>query len=556
MKKKLWLNVGLATTVLAGMALVGCGGGSTTTDATPQNNGGGDKPDAKQEINLALTDELPTLDVSKATDNLSFTVLGQIGEGLTRLDHTNKVIPGIAEKWDISADGLKYTFHLRDNAKWSNGDPVTAKDFEYSWKRTLNPKTGAQYAFMVAWVKGGDEYNGGKVKTPDNVGVKALDDKTLEVTLSHPVPFFLEQMTFPVFFPQDQKFVEAAGDKNGADADKVNSNGPFKLTDWQHEQTVTLVKNDTYYNKDQIKLTKVNYQVLKDSTAAVNLYETGQLDRSTGLVRDQIDTYKSSPEYGTEPELTNGYLEFNEKEKVFTSAKIRQAFTYAIDGDAFADIVYHNGTKGATGLVPDGTSNGQGGDFRKDQGDLINRAANAAKAKDLLAEGLKEVGMTSFPKVKFTIDDGDVGKKAAEFLKEQWRSKLGVDVEVEAVPFKLRLDKEAKHNYDLGWALWGADYNDPMTFLDMWTSDSPFNDAVYKNPAYDTLIKQAQTEPDGKKRMGYLSDAEKLLMQDMPVGPVFFRARAYLTKPYVKDWTPRVSGPSYDLYYTYLQGKK
>ncbi|MGZ4112291.1 MAG: peptide ABC transporter substrate-binding protein [Tumebacillaceae bacterium] len=551
---KKWLNVGVAVTVLASLALVGCGGSNNNADSGNKTTTGG--ADANQEINLAFPDEIPTMDGSKATDAVSFTVMGQTMEGLTRLDQSGKVVPGVAEKWDVSTDGLKYTFHLRDNAKWSNGEAVTAKDFEYSWKRTLNPKTGAQYAFMVAWLKGGEDYNGGKVKTADGVGVKAVDDKTLEVTLSRPIPFFLEQLTFPIFFPQNQKFTEAAGDKFGADADKTLSNGPFKFTEWNHEQNAAAVKNDNYWNKDQIKLTKINWQFIKDTSAAVNLYEAGQLDRSLSLVRDQIDTYKSSPDYAVIPELTNGYLEFNQSVPVLKNAKVRQALTVSIDGDALADVVYHNGTKGATGLVPDGTSNGQGGDFRKDQGDLIDRKDNAAKAKDLLQQGLKELNMASFPKLKLTIDDGDVGKKASEFVKEQWRQKLGIDIDVETVPYKLRLDKEAKHQFDLGWALWGADYNDPMTFLDMWTSDSPFNDPQYKNADYDKLIHPAQQEADAKKRMAYMSDAEKMLMKDMPVGPMFFRAKAYLTKPYVKGFVSRVSGPDYDLSWTYLSGKK
>jgi oligopeptide transport system substrate-binding protein len=552
---KKWLNVGVAVTVLASLALVGCGGSNDTADKGGSTGAAG-APDATQEISLAFPDEIPTMDNSKATDAVSFTVFGQTMEGLTRLDKDGKVTKGVAESWDVSADGLKYTFHLRDNAKWSNGEAVTAHDFEYSWKRTLDPKTGAQYAFMVAWLKGGDEYNSGKAKTADGVGVKATDDKTLEVTLSRPIPFFLQQLTFPVFFPQNEKFVKAQGDKFGADASSTLSNGPFKFTEWNHEQNATAVKNDNYWNKDAIKLQKVTWQFIKDTSAAVNLYEAGQLDRTLPLVRDQVDTYKTSAEYSTVPELTNGYIEFNNAIPALKSPKVRQAITYAIDGDAFADVVYHNGTKGATGLVPDGTSNGQGGDFRKDQGDLINRKDNAAKAKDLLAAGLKDEGLTAFPKLKLTIDDGDVGKKASEFIKEQLRQKLNIDIDVETVPYKLRLDKEAKHNFELGWALWGADYNDPMTFLDMWTTDSPFNDAQYKNPAYDTLIKTAQGEADAKKRMSSLQDAEKLLLQDMPVGPVFFRARAFLTKPYVKDFVIRSSGPDYDLSFTYLSGKK
>jgi oligopeptide transport system substrate-binding protein len=375
------------------------------------------------------------------------------------------------------------------------------------------------------------------------------------VTLENPIPFFVEQTAFPLFYPQKKEFVEKQGDKYGADADKVLFSGPFKLTEWVHEQSATLKKNENYWDKDKVKLEQVNYQVVKDSGALENLYQAGQLDR-IGLVRDQVDRYKDSSEFSTVGELTIGYLQYNNKVKVLTNAKVRRALTYAIDGDMYADIVYHNGTKGATGFVPAGTSNGQGGDFRKDNGDLIKRKENAPKAKELLQEGLKELGMTEFPKLKLLSDDGDVAKKASEFIKEQFRTNLGIDVEIENVPFKLRLKRSHEKDFDMVVSLWGADYNDPMTFLDMWVTNGDFNDVSWSNPKYDELIKNAQKEPDKKKRMQYLYDAEKLLMEEMPIGPIFFRGLAYITKPYVKGWQTNVSAPAYDLKGVYIEGKK
>jgi len=549
MTSKKWLNVGLAVTMLASVALVGCGG-----EEQGSTNSGDSKPADEQILNLALGDEIPTMDISQATDNIAFTMFGQTNEGLVRLNAKGEAQPGVAEKWEASPDGLTYTFTLRDNAKWSNGEPVTAKDFEYSWKRTLNPKTGAQYAFMVAWVKGGNEYMSGKGSV-DEVGVKAKDDKTLVVTLANPVPFFVEQMAFPTFFPQQQKFVEQHGDKYGTDADKQLYNGPFKMTEWVHEQSATLKKNEHYWDAAKVKLEQVNFQVVKDSTALENLYLADQVDRM-GLVRDQVDRYKSSDEFSTLGQLSTGYLTFNTtRGKALGNAKVRKALTYAIDADAMADVIYHNGTKGATALVPEGTSNGQGGDFRQVNGDLINRKDNLKKAKDLLAEGLKEAGESEL-KFKLLADDGDVGKKMAEFVQEQWRTNLGVTVEVENVPFKLRLKRSHEGDFDVVMAAWGADYNDPMTFLDMWITGSDFNDAKWSNPKYDEIIKSAQTEVDKKKRMQLLTDAEKLLMDEMPVGPYVFRGASYITKKHVKNWVPFSFGPQYDLKETYIEGKE
>jgi oligopeptide transport system substrate-binding protein len=406
---------------------------------------------------------------------------------------------------------------------------------------------------MVAWVKGGGAYSSGKGSV-DEVAVKAKDDKTLEVVLESPVPFFVEQMAFPTFFPQKQAFVEQHGDKYGTDADKQLYNGPFKLTSWVHEQSATIEKNEHYWDNKNVKLEKVNYTVVKDSTALENLYLAGQIDRM-GLVRDQVDRYKDSDEFGTLGQLTAGYFTFNTTKGALKNAKVRKALTYALDADAFADVIYHNGTKGAKGLIPEGTSNGQGGDFRKDNGDLINRGENLKKAKDLLAEGLKEAGVSEL-KFKLLIDDGDIGKKMGEFVQEQWRTNLGLAIEVENVPFKLRLQRSHDGDFDVVMAAWGADYNDPMTFLDMWITGSDFNDAKWSNAKYDELIKTAQKEVDSKKRMKTLQDAEKLLMDEMPVGPYVHRGSSFIMKKYVKGWVATTFGPAYDLKGTYVEGKE
>ncbi|MFD2170834.1 peptide ABC transporter substrate-binding protein [Tumebacillus lipolyticus] len=547
MRAKKWLTIGLSCSLLSGV-LIGCSSSET-------GESGKDKDSQDQQIlNLVLSDELPTMDVSKATDNLAFTLFSNVNEGLVRLDKDGKASEGLAEKWEISKDGLTYTFHLRDNIKWSNGDPVTAQDFEYSWKRTLNPDTGAQYAFMVGWVKGGQAYNEGKGKVED-VGVKALDEKTLEVKLENPLPFFIEQMAFPTFFAQNQKFVEASGDKYGSEKDKILFNGPFTMTDWTHEQSVTLQKNDSYWDRDKVKLEQVFLQIVKDSNAAVNLYEAGQVDR-TSLMRDQVDNYKGKPDYAEQPELATGYLSYNQSVKALQSAKVRQALTWAVDWETYADVIYHNGSKAPTGFTPFGTSDGQGGEFAKNVGDLLKLKENRPKAKETLAAGLKEVGVSSFPTLKLMVDEGDAGRKSGEFIQEQWRKNLGITVEIDPLPFKLRLQKSREHNFDISLGVWIADYNDPMTFLDLLVTDGGINYGGWSNKEYDALIKKAQQEPDTKRRISLLQDAEKLLIQEMPIAPNNFRARAYVTKPYVKNFLWRPFAIEYDLKETYIEGKK
>ncbi|MBL0386842.1 peptide ABC transporter substrate-binding protein [Tumebacillus sp. ITR2] len=545
-------TVALTATFLASTALVGCSSDSKT-DASQATSAA---LDATQEISLPLNDEIPTLDISKAIDSIAFTVLSNVNEGLTRLDANNKAQGAIAEKWDVSQDGKTYTFHLRDT-KWSNGDPVTAKDFEYSWKRTLNPETKSEYAFLMNnWIKGAEEYNQSKGGKGEEVGVKALDDKTLQVTLNQPVPFFAELMAFPLFFPQEQKFVEAQGDKYAGDADKLLFNGPFKMTAWNHEQSVELEKNDSYWDKGKVKLNKVHFQVVKDTGTASNLYESGQLDRTPALSGSFVDTYKNNPDFSTVPQLTSGYLSFNYDRKFLQSAKVRQALTFAVDGEMYANLVYNDGSKGATGLVPSGIQNADGGDYRQTAGDLIKRKDNLAKAKQLLADGMKEEGITSMPTIKILVDAGDVGQKGAEFLQAQWKQNLGLNAEIDPVPFKLRLQRMGQHDYDVAISRFGADYNDPATFLDNYWSGSSFKSSEWKSTDFDNLMSQAHTESDSHKRMDLLAKAETVLMQEMPVGPLFFRGQAVLTKPYVKNFQTRTYGGEYDLKETFIQGKK
>lgn len=543
MNKKAWATS--MVVVMAGTLLAGCG-----SDSISATSG---QADAEQELHLTIGDEVPSMDPSLATDSYSFDLLYNSMEGLVRLDKDGQAVPGMASSWEISQDGKTYTFHLRD-AKWSNGDAVTSKDFVYSWKRTLDPKTASQYASMLFWIKGAQEMNQGQ---GTELGVQTPDDKTLVVTLNQPTPFFLNQMSFPTFLPLNQKFVEEKGKDFGTSPETLLTNGPFKVTSWQHEQSVTFEKNADYWDKDAVKLNKVMYNVVKDANTALNMYEAGEIDR-VALVRDQVEMYKDkTDEFGTQPELTNGYLTFNPKVKGLDNAKIRTALTWAIDRDMYADIVYGKGTGtvAATGFVPNGTKDSAGGEFRKTTGEVLTKHT-AEEAKKLLEEGMKEAGLTAADlKFQFMTDDSDVARKASEFIQEQWRSKLGVEIQIDAQPFKLRLQREQKKDFQIGSSLWGADYNDPMTFLDLFVTNGDFNQVSYSNKEYDSLITAAKNEADVKKRAQLLGDAEKLLMKDMPVGPLFFRSKAVAMKPYVKNFVSYPAGVGYELKNTYIQGK-
>lgn len=500
---------------------------------------------ARQVLHLALYDEPLTLDSARATDNMAFRVLGQLGEGLVRLDANGRPTPGVATDWNISSDGLTYTFHLRTDARWSDGSPLTAYDFEYAWKRVLDPKTDSPYAFMAAWLRGGANYMLGK-GSADQVGIHAISEHDLHVTLEHPAPFFLEQMAFPVFYPVKQASVEKHGPAYGQEAATLVTNGPFILRGWEHAQSLQLEQNAHYWDRLNVALDEVQFQVVTEAQDAETLYLEGQLDRFT-LDRDQYQRYKSSAELTITPELATGYLQYNTRHPAFAHPLVRQALTYAIDATYYAQEILGNGSVAATGYVPRGMPNGQGGDFRADHGDRLNRAQNRPQAKALLQRGLAALGLTELPPLHLLIDNSTQSMRAGEFFVREWKEQLGITVQLDAVPFKQRLKRTEQRDYEIVLALWGADYNDPMTFLELWTSTHPFNENGYRNSRYDQLIEAARREPDNSKRMQRLGEAEQLLLQDMPIGPLFFRSTVTLTKPSVRGWVSMPFSPDFDL---------
>ncbi|CEQ30743.1 oligopeptide-binding protein OppA [[Clostridium] sordellii] len=282
------------------------------TYGSPASYKWADVDKANKELNLTLAGDIPTLDVSKASDMDSFYMITNTMEGLTRVDAKGVATPAMAESWEQSEDGKTWTFKIRKDAKWSNGDPVTAKDFEYSWKRTLNPETASQYGYVMYDIEGASDYNNGKVDNADNVGVKALDDNTLQVKLNRRVNYFDQLMSFCVFFPQNQKFVEAQPDKIGTTAENTVYNGPFTMSTWKMDDLCVLSKNDNYWDKDTVKLNKVNLKVVKDPNAAVNLYETGGID-VVGLTSENVDKYKDSKEFMTTKKAETYFLLLNNK---------------------------------------------------------------------------------------------------------------------------------------------------------------------------------------------------------------------------------------------------
>ncbi|MBD7965619.1 peptide ABC transporter substrate-binding protein [Fictibacillus norfolkensis] len=559
MKKSKW-SLLLTLVLVLSMFLAACSGGDK--DKASDSKGGEDekateKPSEPQVLNLLDGEEIPSMDSSQATDSVSFEVMNNVMEGLYRLDKDNKPTPGVAEKHEVNEDGTVYTFKLNPNAKWSDGSQVVAKDFVYAWQKALTPDTLSEYAYIMGPVKNANaiQTDGdplyGKV---DQLGVKAVDDTTLEVTLEAPAPYFLGLTGFATFYPQKEEFVKKQADKYALESNTLLYNGPFVLNEWKHNEGWQYKKNDNYWDKDNVMLDEINVKIVKDVATGVNLYETGQTDIA-GLSMEYVDQYKDNDDLYTRGEATVFFLRLNQKSEVLKNANIRKAIDMAYDKQSMVDVLLNNGSTPAYYLVPgEFTPGPDGEDYRKTNGNFGEY--NLEKAKELWATGLKEVGKDSV-ELELLNYDSDGAKKMGEFFKNQLEKNLpGIKVSIKAQPFKQKLDLETKGEYDFSYAGWGPDYQDPMTFLDMFVTDGAHNQMAYSNPEYDKLIEGAKKETDEKKRWQMMLDAEKVLFEDQAISPLYQRGVTGLQKPYVKGLAHHLFGADTSYKWAYIEGKQ
>src|SRR5215207_6665674 len=450
--------------------------------------------------------------------------------GLYRLDPNSRPFPDLAEGVDISEDRLNYTFTLRDGITWSNGDPVTSKDFKYAWLRALHPKTASEYAYIITtFVKGATEYNSGKGKASD-VAIEAPGDKTLKVTLLAPAPYWLGLTAFFTYLPQNQKFVESKGDKYALSPDALLYNGPYKLTEFNPTNGVVVVKNEDYWNADNVEISKVDAKIIKETDTAVNLYESGQLDE-TVIDTEFVTEYKGKPELVTTTQFLTGYLTFNRKVPLFRNENVRRAIQMGFDRAALNYKILNNGSEPATGFVPDGIAGPDDQTFREAEGPTVP-AYDPQKAKELFKKGIEEVGEN--PTIELLSEDDSLTRDFVTFMQSEFE-KMGMKIDLKPQPFAQRLKLEEDDKYRMSAQAWIADYDDPMTFLDLFESSSTYNTSIaghYKNERYDQLINDAKEETDAAKRMDMLLEAEKLLVEeDAALAPWRFYGSAYLVDP-------------------------
>lgn len=511
------------------------------------NSKSGSKND-QQVLNWSEATELSSIDPSKATDSESFDMLGNSMEGLYRLGKNSKVEPGIARSTKISKNKLHYTFTLRKGAKWSNGDEVTAKDFVYSWKRTIDPKTGSSYSYLFDGVANANDIINGK-KSPTTLGIKADGKYKLSVTLDKQVPYFKLLMGFPVFFPQNEKAVKKYGSNYGTESKYMVYNGPFVMKNWTGSNlSWKFKKNNDYWDKKNVKLSGINFKVNKSPSTAYNLYQSGKSDMSQ-LSTEQARQLNKKPGFTVEKSGQMTYLEFNQKQAAFKNTKIRQALSLAINRKQLAGKIMGEGTEIPTGIVPNGLAKNNGTDFSK-EAKTDDLRYSESEAKRLFNEGLAEIGQS---KLRFTLlgADTDQSKDVTAYIQSQLEQHLGSDkirVDVSNVPLKTRLSRSRAGNFDVVAANWVADYTDPISFMELFTTGNEYNDGSWSNSQYDELIKAAKTTDaaDPDKRWNDMVKASKILSKDMGVSPLYQQNSPEMIRPKIKGLIVNSAGVMYN----------
>jgi oligopeptide transport system substrate-binding protein len=487
----------------------------------PPQNSGNDRV-----FRMSIGSEPPTLDWSLATDNVSIDVLNNIMEGLTQFNANLEPVPSIAKRWEFSEDGKTITFHLRDDVFWSDGKPVTAGDFEFSWKRLLNPATAAEYAYFLFDVENAQEYNSGKMKDPAKVGVRALSPLVLQVRLKRPVVYFPSITTFMVTFPQREDIIAKYG-THWTDPGKIVTNGPFVLSEWRHEYKLILTASDSYYGRTsrmkKNSLDKVILFIVREPTTALTLYETGDLDM-TGLPPVAIPHYKDSPEYVRLPLLRGEYYGFNTQKPPFDNALVRRAFSYAIDRSRIPEIL-QGGQVPTSSWIPKGMFG-----YNPDIGPKFD----PEKARSLLAQAGYPDGK-GLPPLSAAFNSDPTNRLIAEFIQDQWKKHLNVQVEFDSQEWKVylnRLKMDPPAIFRLGW---GADFPDPDNFMNLFTAVSGNNHLRWANNQYDALVGQGAGEHDPEKRHAIYNDAQEILTEtEAPIISLYILAQNRLVKQHVK----------------------
>ena len=533
MKKQLILVTLVMTGVLA---LTACGGSKSANNA----NG--------KILTIEMGPEVETIDPALNTTNDGANYITYLFDNLLRVDKDGKIAPSMAEKYEVSDDGLTWTFHLRDGLKWSDGSDFTANDFVYSWQRMVNPEVAAPYAETVLGMVDGYEdaignpdENGNTTTTPDvtKLRVEAPDDKTFVVHMAKPTPYFDKLATFAALSPVKKDVVESNPDGWTLDPKTYVSTGPFKLKEWKSGSYLMLEKNENYWNKDAVKLDGIKCLLMQDQNAAFSAYESGDALMIKDIPTQEITTLQKRPDYHLDPQLGTYFIDLNNTLDEFKDAKVRQALSLALDRKYISETITAGTYTPAKGFIPQGVSDWDGSswyDHLTDPSVYINvddYQANLAKAKELLAEAGHPNG-EGLPTLRYSTNDSAYHKKIAEYLQQAW-GELGLKIDVNIVEWKSFTPQRRSGNYQIARDGWVMDYDDPSNILNLTSTGNGNNSSKYSNPEYDALLEKVAAEKDQKTRFDYFHQAEEMLMRDMGVTPLLYYNEMYLQSDKIKD---------------------
>ena len=515
--------------VLLGL-LLGC------SKSTEKPNQSGSIP---QILHLGNGAEPMGLDPQIVTGVPEHHIISALIEGLVTENKKNlNPEPGTAERWETSEDGLVWKFHLREDAKWSNGDPVTANDFVESYQRMLTPSLGSQYAYMLHVVKNAEAYNSGKLKDFSQVGFEAINDKQLNITLKAPTPYFLSLLNhyswFPVHIPSIKKHggIDKPDNRWTLPGNFVG-NGPFILDKWEINKVIVVKKSSTYWDRKTVKLEEIHFHPISDVEVEERAFRSGQIHVSNTIPLNKIEVYrkKDAEKLRIDTYLGTYFYRLNTKRKPLDDKRVRMALALAVDRESIVRNIHYRTVKVAGNITPPGTGGYtyQGSPLKYDPD----------KARQLLAEAGFPGGQ-GFPKLSVLYNSSEQHRRMAEVIQQMWKKNLGIEIELANEEWKVYLKTSQEMDYDISRAGWIGDYPDANTFLDMWLTDGGNNYTGFSLVEYDKLIADAANAPSVEARLALFQKAEGLLMEEMPILPIYFYTARYLIDPQVREWHPTI----------------
>lgn len=503
----------------------------------------GNKPATGETLNVNVGPDPDTIDPALNSSVDGATMIIHAFEGLMTLDKNGVPVPGQAEKYEVSDDGKVYTFHLRDNLKWSDDKPLTASDFVYSWNRAISPETAADYEYMFEVIDG---YNEG------TLNVQAPDDKTLVVTLYNAVPYFLELTAFPTFSPVRKDLVEEHGDSWAVDAKTYIGNGPYKVTEWVPGSHITMTKNKNYWDYKNLGMENIKFVLMEDDTARLNAFQKKEILFTDDMPNDEIDAWKDKPEFHLEGQLGTYYVSFNVQKAPLDNKLVREALTLAIDREFIVKEISKKGEVPAGAFVSLGLSDADPTkEFREVGGDYYDPydyEGNLEKAKELLAQAGYPNG-EGIPQLEYLYNENTAHKAIGEALQDMWK-KIGVNVSLVSQEWGTFLNTRKNGEYQIARNGWLSDYNDPISMLDMWITGSGNNDAQWSNPEYDALISKIKTSTDTAERFKMMHEAEDLIFEDSMLCPIYYYVDLYLIDESIEGFWSSPLGYKYFMYAT------